>query len=208
MRIYWRYRQLLERLFARLRGGLWLGRVDFLQLKRFLRCVFCALNPFSWGERTVKVVVTLFFMVALPVYLFLGMQPNIPADAASFPRLTIAGIDLDTPVEALELEGRQLKVPDMIAGSYSSAANKTLIVGHSSTVFEELDEVELGQEIEYDGRNYEVIFLETLEKSNISMTKVLAEAEQDTIVLMTCAGEPLPDQDATHRLIITARIKQ
>ena len=170
-------------------------------LRRFL----CALNPFSWGERTIKVVFTLFFAVAMPVYLYLGFQPRIPADAASYPRLSIAEIGLDTPVERLSLDGQQLNVPDMIAGSYSSEPNKTLIVGHSSTVFEKLNLLEVGQEITFDGQNYRIVYLETLAKENISMKKVLAEASKNTIILMTCAGEPLPNQDATHRLIITAQ---
>jgi len=149
----------------------------------------------------------LFVSLVLPLYLYFGLQPNIPADAASYPRLVIPGIQLDTPVEELELEDRQLNVPDMIAGSYSSEPNKTLIVGHSSTVFEDLDQLEIGQELTYNDRNYEITYLEVLEKEKISMRKVLAGATEDTLILMTCAGESLPNQDATHRLIITARAK-
>lgn len=176
-------------------------------LKLRLRGLVCKLNPFSWGERTIKVVLALFISVVLPVYLYFGFQPNIPADAASYPRLVIPEIQLDTPVEGLELEDRQLNVPDMIAGSYSSEPNKTLIVGHSSTVFENLDRLEIGQELTYDEKNYEIIYLEVLAKEKISMRKVLAGADEDTIILMTCAGKSLPNQDATHRLIITARAK-
>ena len=149
----------------------------------------------------------LFVSLVLPLYLYFGLQPNIPADAASYPRLVIPGIQLDTPVEELELEDRQLNVPDMIAGSYSSEPNKTLIVGHSSTVFEDLDQLEIGQELTYNDRNYEITYLEVLAKEKISMRKVLAGATEDTLILMTCAGESLPNQDATHRLIITARAK-
>lgn len=148
----------------------------------------------------------LFFCIALPVYLYVGLQPRVPADAASYPRLSIASIDLDTPVERLELDGKQLHVPDMIAGSYSSERNKTLLIGHSSTVFEKLDHLEIGQEVNYNDRVYQITTVETLRKEEISMARVLSEANVDTIILMTCAGESLPNQDATHRLIITAQI--
>ena len=36
------------------------------------------------------------------------------------------------------------------------------------------------------------------------MTEVLSSANIDTLILMTCAGDPLPNQDATHRLLVTA----
>lgn len=201
MRFFWRCRQFF--------GSVWqrFTKADFSRLKLYLRRSVCRLNPFSWGERTVKVVLALFVSLVLPLYLYFGLQPNIPADAASYPRLVIPGIQLDTPVEELELEDRQLNVPDMIAGSYSSEPNKTLIVGHSSTVFEDLDQLEIGQELTYNDRNYEITYLEVLAKEKISMRKVLAGATEDTLILMTCAGESLPNQDATHRLIITAQAK-
>ena len=180
----------------------------FASFSFYLRRLVCLLNPFSWGERTIKVVAALFFTVALPVYIYLGFQPNIPADAASYPRLSIAAINLETPVEKLALEGRKLNVPDMIAGSYSSEPKKTLIVGHSSTVFEDLDQLEVGQELVYDDQRYSISGIEVLAKDDISMVEILSETAEDTIVLMTCAGESLPNQDATHRLIITAEIRQ
>ncbi len=40
------------------------------------------------------------------------------------------------------------------------------------------------------------------------MTEILSGASVDTIILMTCAGDSLPNQDATHRLIITAEINK
>ena len=61
-----------------------------------------------------------------------------------------------------------------------------------------------GKDIEYDSKRYKISRIEILEKSEINMSQVLAGAPVDTIVLMTCAGESLPNQDATHRLIITA----
>ena len=47
----------------------------------------------------------------------------------------------------------------------------------------------------------------TQEKSMISMREILAAEDEDTLILMTCAGEPLDNNDATHRLIVTARVE-
>ena len=168
----------------------------------------CSLNPFSWGERTIKIVTVLFFCIALPVYLYIGFQPYMPADAASYPSLSISSIGLSVPVEPLELKDRQLNVPDMIVGSYGPNINKTLLVGHSSTVFEELDQLRVDQEINYNDSVYRVTEIKVLRKEEISMTEILSGASVDTIILMTCAGDSLPNQDATHRLIITAEINK
>ena len=42
-------------------------------------------------------------------------------------------------------------------------------------------------------------------KAKIDMRDVLQAESNDTIVLMTCAGQDLGNKDATHRLIITAK---
>ena len=102
---------------------------------------------------------------------------------------------------------RKLTPPETIAGSYSQNENKTLIIGHSSTVFKKLEQVRLGNEIKYGDKTYIVTNTVTLEKSQVDMSSVLATSESNTLVLMTCAGDPLPDQDATHRLLITAQEK-
>ncbi len=132
----------------------------------------------------------------------------MPADAASYPSLSISSIGLSVPVEPLELKDRQLNVPDMIVGSYGPNINKTLLVGHSSTVFEELDQLRVDQEINYNDSVYRVTEIKVLRKEEISMTEILSGASVDTIILMTCAGDSLPNQDATHRLIITAEINK
>ena len=38
------------------------------------------------------------------------------------------------------------------------------------------------------------------------MSQLLAPSDRPTLILMTCAGDPLPNQDATHRLIVTAEL--
>ena len=79
-----------------------------------------------------------------------------------------------------------------------------MLIGHSTTVFSNLNQIELGASIEYNGQAYRVIAIDMMPKDEISMQKLLAGAEHDTIVVMTCAGELFDNGDATHRLIITA----
>lgn len=176
-------------------------------LRRFLHGAE-RLNPLRWSTRTVKVVTAGFFMIFLPLYFFFGFQPVNEVDAANYPELRIPSIELQAPVKPVAVHERQLEVPDTIAGSYSSHNNKTLLVGHSSTIFKNLHEVENGSLIIYNNHNYRVTKVETYPKTDISMSKILADAEVDTIIIMTCAGEPLPNQDATHRLLITAEIAE
>ena len=88
---------------------------------------------------------------------------------------------------------------------YSEAENKTLLIGHSSTVFKNLDEAEVGDAIWYNGHGYQIVDTDTLLKSEINMDKLLKSEDTDTLVIMTCAGEELDNYDATHRLILTAK---
>lgn len=164
------------------------------------------LNPFTWSKRTVRIVTVAFFTIMLPLYLFIGIQPADSLSRESYPSLKISSINLDTPVAPITLENRQLIAPDTIAGSFTQASNKTLLIGHSSTVFENLHDLKLNAILSYDNELYRVTSLKTLEKSKVKMSEVLAPAEQKTLILMTCAGDPLPNQDATHRLLITAEI--
>lgn len=166
--------------------------------------VFAKINPLHWSKRKTKVVFATFFLIFLPIYLFIGFQPTLPADAANYPTLEISSIKLASPVAPLELENHQLIAPATIAGAYSQNINKILIIGHSSTVFKKLSEVTIGEKIVYDEETYEIVEAKIQLKSDISMSEVLAPADEETIVIMTCAGDPLPDQDATHRLLITA----
>lgn len=162
------------------------------------------LNPFHWSKRTVRVFTALFFMVMLPVYLFIGVQPAISINHADWPELSIASVHLTTPVEPLELVDHQLTAPDRIAGSYSQHENKTLLIGHSSSIFNNLNQLQNGQEIVYNGTTYITRSIETVPKAEIDMADLLSASEVPTLVLMTCAGEPLPNQDATHRLTVIA----
>ena len=162
------------------------------------------LNPFNWSLSEIKFFLISFLSLMIPIYLVIGLQPAYPAEAASYPQLEISSISLKTPVAPLVLTNHQLYAPDAIAGAYSQAENKTFIIGHSSTVFKKLDQLRIDDTLTYLGQTYRVTELQTLPKSAISMEEILRAEAQDTIILMTCAGEPLPNRDATHRLIITA----
>lgn len=142
-----------------------------------------------------------------PIYAHMSVEKVSSIEALSYPTLSITNINLETPVAGLEMIDRKLTPPETIAGSYSQNENKTLIIGHSSTVFKKLEQVRLGNEIKYGDKTYIVTNTVTLEKSQVDMSSVLATSESNTLVLMTCAGDPLPDQDATHRLLITAQEK-
>lgn len=166
------------------------------------------LNPLNWSSREIKLFLTAFLAIMLPVYLFIGLQPALPADAASYPQLEISSINLKTPVAKVELVNRKLEAPTTIAGIYQGATNKLFIIGHSSTVFKKLHQVQVNDTIVYNNKPYRITKLQTLAKSDIDMGEILQAESQETIIIMTCAGEPLPNQDATHRLIVTANLAE
>lgn len=178
-------------------------------LSRFVRklkqyCSWENLNPLNWDNTEVKMFLAAFLAIMLPIYIFIGLQPSIPADAASYPQLEISSIHLKSPVATLQLTAEhELIAPAAIAGVYTQAENKLFIIGHSSTVFKKLHQVQIGDAITYNGDEYTIKQLETLAKSDISMSEILQAELAPTLILMTCAGTPLPNQDATHRLIIT-----
>lgn len=165
------------------------------------------LNPLNWSISEVKLFLACFLTIMLPVFIFIGLQP-IPVDATSLPQLNIPSISLATPVSTVELADRQLIAPAAIAGVYYAAENKLFIIGHSSSVFKHLEQVQLGDNFIFDDKTYHIHDIKTLAKADISMKRLLQPEAEETIVIMTCAGEPLPEQDATHRLIITARLSE
>lgn len=176
------------------------------KLQRFLqqRVSWSNLNPLNWSRRAIRVFTVGFFTIMLPIYLFIGLQPALPAEAADYPVLEFSSIHLRTPVAPLELTDHQLIAPATIAGSYSQSSGKVLIIGHSSTVFAKLDQIRVHEQFSYAGETYQVTALATVAKTTIDMGEILAPADTPTIIIMTCAGDPLPNQDATHRLLITA----
>lgn len=166
------------------------------------------LNPLFWSKRTVRTCITIFLLIILPVYVFIGFRPATSLDYTNLPELSIDRLQLSTPVENLTLTNHQLIAPDLIAGSFSQHTNKTLIIGHSSSVFKDLSLLQLGDQFIYDSITYSIVNIDILAKADINMEAVLASAEHPTLILMTCAGDPLPNQDATHRLLLTAEIAE
>lgn len=152
----------------------------------------------------------LFFVVyvlAFVVYIVIGLQPAKAHDYEISGQLDIPGIGLTSDVTTLEINNRKLDTPDTIVGSYSRNDNKTLLIGHSTTVFQNLDDVKEGDEVRFNSKTYYVNNIVIQAKEDISMAELLKKEDNDTIVLMTCAGELLGGGEATHRLIITASIR-
>ena len=152
-----------------------------------------------------------FFILLMGIKIIQNMNTVYAQESATASQnLSIPAIGLDTPVTTVEYTGTELSVPHKIAGAYTAHDNKTLLFGHSSTVFNELKNLRINDEISYNGKKYEIVSIENKEKSSISMKEILKEETTDTIVLMTCSGEPIPNTDAdyTHRLIITAVTSQ
>ena len=154
-----------------------------------------------------KVVFTAVYFIAFAVYLVIGLQPAEATRYIVSDQLSIPSIGLVSDVATLEVEEHELKTPDTIVGSYSNHKNKTLLTGHSTTVFTELKNVGLNSEIAYGDRIYRVVRREMIPKAEVDMDRILSEADQDTIVIMTCAGELFNDGDATHRFMLTAVAK-
>ena len=151
-------------------------------------------------------LVILLYVICFAAYLIFGLTPAGAAHYDAFTNIEIPSIGLNSEVTNLSLENNQLKTPDTIVGSYSKAKNKTLLIGHSGTVFSNLDEVWVGDAIEYNGASYLVKDIVVERKEDISMRELLSGADTDTLVIMTCAGTYLENNDATHRLLITAEI--
>jgi len=136
--------------------------------------------------------------------LCLILQPAEATEYDIYTQLEIPSIDLTSDVARLRLEGHELSTPEMIVGGYSQSSNKVLLIGHSTTVFQNLENVAIGDRLTYGEKGYIVESAEVFAKSQINMGKLLAAEKVDTVVIMTCAGESLAGGDATHRLIVTA----
>ena len=145
-----------------------------------------------------------FYVLLFVIYAVIGLQPADAIDYEISADLSIPAIGLESGVTKLTLQDGKLNTPDTIVGSYSRAEHTTMLIGHSTTVFQHLDNVKVGDEIKYDYDSYYVTDIKVEAKADISMSKLLRDQSWDTLVLMTCAGKLLDNGDATHRLIITA----
>ncbi|MBQ6354999.1 sortase [Candidatus Saccharibacteria bacterium] len=166
-------------------------------------------------RRRTKILVAALYFLFFAGYVIIGLQPSqssaseeiVAASSENLAgQLIINSIGLSTPVEKVRLENHTLDVPDKIAGSFSEHENKTFLFGHSSTVFENLKNVKFGDVIDYNDHSYRIVNIEVRKKSEISMTNILKSEEIDTVILMTCSGEALGNDDYSHRLIVTAEV--
>lgn len=149
-------------------------------------------------------VFTILYIVAFFAFLIVGLGPT-EATAYEFSGgLAIPSISLISGVVDIELENHKLNTPDTVVGSYSRYDTKTFLIGHSSSVFRRLHQVKDGELIFYNDKKYQISSAEVFAKSDINMNDLLAPTRQNTIVIMTCAGSPVGEKDATHRLIVTA----
>ena len=137
-------------------------------------------------------------------YLVVGAEPVKANHYEISATLSAPSINLNSDVTALSLDNGHLDTPDYIAGSFQNSANKTLIIGHSATVFQNLDDIQMGDTVIYDNTVFQVTDTAILAKSDINMKQLLQKSDIETIVIMTCAGTDLGNGDATHRLLVTA----
>lgn len=145
------------------------------------------------------------YVLAFLIYVVYGLQPaEATASYSVTGEVEIPSVGLAAEVTELGLEEGQLKTPDSIVGSYKKAENKTLLIGHATGVFRDLNQTRLGDIIKYNDNEYKVVKLTYTVKEVINMNELLAPADTDTLVVMTCAGKMLDGGDATHRLIVTA----
>lgn len=151
-----------------------------------------------------KIIFLSIYILAFLSYLLYDL---LPAEASSYAidsNLMIPSIGLTSDVAKVEIEDGTLPTPDTIVGSYSDEINKVFLFGHSSTVFEKLDRVQVGDKIFYDGKEYIITAYNIYAKSEIDMSQLLSSSERNSLVLMTCAGEDYGNGDSSHRLIVSA----
>lgn len=153
-----------------------------------------------------KLMIVLYSMFFV-VYLIFGLTPAEATQYETAKKLAIPAIGLQSDVTDLKLENYALKTPDTIVGSFAGAENNTLLIGHSSGIFENLNLLKVDDEIIYDEKLYVVKEIGILEKKDVDMSEILSSREVDTIAIMTCAGEDYGNGDASHRLIVKASLK-
>lgn len=154
--------------------------------------------------RNPRAIFGIVYAIFFAAYIFIGLQP---AEATSYKisgQIEIPSINLKSKITTLSLENQKLNIPESIVGEFYSNKNRVLLMGHSSTVFSNLDNVKLGDQVKYDKEIYVVKDIKSLKKEDVKMTELLKKTDKASIVLMTCSGEQYNNNDASHRLIITA----
>ncbi len=159
----------------------------------------------SFSRRKLLAIIYVVFAFC---YFVFGLQSARAFSYHTSAELRIPAIGLVSDVTTLALDNHTLNTPDEIVGSFSKTKNNTLLVGHSTTVFKNLSEVKIGDNVFYDNKEYLVISATTYPKEEINMNRLLAYTDSEAIKIMTCSGEIFYNGDASHRLIITAVLVQ
>lgn len=151
-----------------------------------------------------KWFLSLVYFVCFGIFLRIGLEPAEAINYQVSGNFDAPTISLSADITELELANHQLQTPDEIIGSYSTNLNKTLLIGHSSTVFRRLAELKLRDVVYYNDTPYLIQRIDIVPKNKIDMHEVLKAEPEDTIILMTCAGKDLGNRDSSHRLMIKA----
>ena len=106
----------------------------------------------------------------------------------------------------LEIPKIGLTSPERIAGVYHANQNHDFIIGHSSTIFQNLDKLAIGDTFRFGDQTYQIKTRKIEQKSDINMSKLLTKKSTPTITLMTCHGQKISGHDYTERLILTAEL--
>ena len=144
------------------------------------------------------------YAIFLTAYIIIGLQPASATSLRIIGSLSIPSLNLNTEVAKLTLEGGQLNIPENVVGEYHISKKNHLLLGHSTTIFRDLEKLQVDDEINFGDSKYKVTTYEIKAKSDIQMKELLQNDGTDKLTLMTCAGQLLSSQDATDRLIITA----
>lgn len=150
-----------------------------------------------------RLAFTTFYLLWAVAFIGFSLGSNA-TKATSGDRLEIPSINLATTTRSVDLVDHRFSVPDAEVGAYYATSNKIFLMGHKSTIFSNLTNIAPSDEIVFADTTYRVTNISIKLKSTIDMSEILADTPEKTLVLMTCAGQPLEGDDYTHRLIITA----
>ena len=140
------------------------------------------------------------------IFTFLAFQPQT-VEANTNLILEIPKINLTSPIRALEITDENTLIsPERIAGVYRANQNHDFIIGHSSTIFQNLNKLKVGDTFRFSDQTYQIKTRKIQPKSEIDMSKLLTKKSTPTITFMTCHGEKISGHDYTERLILTAEL--
>ncbi len=124
------------------------------------------INPLNWARRTIILATLTFYALTLPAF-FLGLSAF-----AQEPDLQIPAINLTTKTIPTEIQNNTLPTPDHQVAAYTNH-KKTFLYAHSTTAFQNLHLLTLGDKITYLNQTYEITTIQTLPTPEIKMPKLL-----------------------------------